>query len=175
MKKKMMTFLFLAGSLAAGLELPDRMTADFTQTVRRQDSNETLSYRGKLVVDLPRIMLWRYKKPIPKTVCIEPRKAWVVEPELEQATLFHLDRTIALKDILQKAVRSDGRRYQAQFGGKTYLIETDLNRTVRALSYTDDMENRVHILFSDVDTAPVFETPPVCKIPGDFDIIDARY
>ncbi|WP_457596162.1 LolA-like outer membrane lipoprotein chaperone [Hydrogenimonas sp.] len=173
MLKIFITFT-LALPLLATLPLPRYFRADFDQNVTGE-GNRTLRYTGRLEAALPSHAKWRYDTPVKKLICLDGERAWVIEPELEQATLFRLSRAIPLAKILQKARKLAPRRYEAEYGGVTYSITTDDGGTLRTIAYTDDLGNRVVIAFHGVDT-DAFDTATLrCDIPADYDIIDGRF
>ena len=173
--KKITAMMFLAVSLFASLPVPGSMYALFHQTVVNRESNQSLRYEGKVWIKIPDEAKWIYEKPVKKIICVTKERAWVIEPELEQATLFQLKKAIPLMEILQKARKVSPGRYETKFEGTTYHIRTDSAKQLRSIGYEDDLGNRVTLTFEDIDTRPVEEKSLRCDIPKGYDIIDARY
>jgi len=164
-----------AGSLLfAGLPVPKTLEADFVQTVRSPDTNRTLSYRGHMLARLPDRAKWIYTKPMHKTICLDHDRAWVIEPELEQATLYRLGHAIPLAAILQRAEKIGENRYAALYKGVDYEITVDSRQRLESVAYDDDLGNRVTLRFSRLRTEPVDADALRCEIPDDYDIIDGR-
>jgi outer membrane lipoprotein carrier protein len=161
--------------LFAALPVPSQLRAHFTQSVLNRDANQTLTYEGRLAVRLPDKAKWTYTAPLPKIICLDGERAWVVEPELEQATLYRLGRTIPILAILERAEKVGKQRYKARYNGIDYEITVDERRRLKSVSYDDDLGNRVTMRFTHLDTSPFDATELACEIPKDFDIIDGRY
>ncbi|MCF6201841.1 MAG: outer-membrane lipoprotein carrier protein LolA, partial [Hydrogenimonas sp.] len=88
--KKIALAAAAALNLFASLPVPEYISADFTQVVQNKDTKKQLYYSGKLFMKMPEDAKWDYFIPLKKTICLSEHKAWVIEPELEQATLFRL-------------------------------------------------------------------------------------
>ena len=175
MKKIIMTGLSFAALWAAGLNVPHRFSADFDQSIANPDGNETLHYRGDLAVELPDTAKWRYKTPVPKTICVTGSRVWVIEPELEQATLYHMNASIPIFRIFRQAKRQNDGTYRATYQNRTYTVVTDEKNRPRQIRYTDDLGNRITLIFSHIKAE--IEDPNLlkCDIPDDYDIVDTQY
>ena len=175
MKKIIMTTLSFAALLAAGLNVPHRFTAEFNQSVANPDGNTTLTYRGDLAVVLPDTAKWRYKTPVPKTICVAGPRVWVIEPELEQATLYHMGGSIPIFRIFRHAKRQIDGTYLAAYRGRDYRIVVDQKERPVQIRYRDDLGNRVTLTFSHL--VPKIDDPSrlKCDIPDDYDIVDTQY
>ena len=161
--------------LQASLPVPNFISADFTQVVQNKDTKKQLYYSGKLYMKMPEDAKWEYFIPLKKTICLLDHKAWVIEPELEQATLFRLKKSIPLMAILESAKKVDDGTYRAEYGGVDYKIEVASEKRIKSVSYLDEMGNRVILRFQNVKTEPFDSSKLRCEIPEDFDIIDGRY
>ncbi len=168
-------FTQLCVSSYAALSVPDNLFAPFHQTVRSHESNRTLEYEGKVWVKVPEEARWVYEKPVRKIICVTHDRAWVIEPELEQATLFQLKKAIPLITILKQAKKVSDRAYIAEYEGLTYHIEVDEKGNLKSISHKDDLDNRVTLSFGNIDTKPIDEKTLRCDVPEDYDIIDGRY
>jgi outer membrane lipoprotein carrier protein len=173
--KKTTLFMLFASVLYASLPIPDQIHASFRQTVVNFENNQTLNYRGLVWMKLPNEAKWVYEQPIKKIICLTQNRAWVIEPELEQATLFQLDKAIPLLKILEKAEKTAPDRYKAFYEGVEYIIVTDDQKRVKQIEYLDDLGNRVTLAFENVDTEPFDTSLLKCTIPEDYDLIDGRY
>ena len=168
-------FLLPLALLYAGLPVPEQMQADFNQTVRNTDSNETLHYSGHFALKVPDRAKWVYERPIRKVICLDRDRAWVIEPELEQATIYRLDKAIPLVAILKKAKKIDENRYEARYNGTTYELSVDEKMQPSTLSYDDELGNRVTMRFSRFKTGPISDKALECSIPKEYDVIDGRF
>jgi len=152
------TTALLAKLLSASLPVPDFISADFTQVVQSKDTKKQLYYSGKLYMKMPDEAKWDYFIPLKKTICLTDHKAWVVELELEQATLFRLKKSIPLMAILKSAEKIDDENYRAEFEGVEYKIGVDSKRRIKSVSYLDEIGNRVTLRFQNVETEPTDAT-----------------
>ncbi len=174
MKKILIAALF-AKWLMASLPVPDYFSADFTQVVQNKETKKQLYYSGKLYMKMPNEAKWDYFIPLKKSICLMDHKAWVIEPELEQATLFKLKKSIPLLQMLKNAQKTGPESYKAEYGGVEYSLKVDEKGVIRRVSYLDEMGNRVILRFQNVETKPFESSKLECLIPEDFDIIDGRY
>ena len=165
----------LAQLLSASLPVPKFISADFTQVVQSKDTKKQLYYSGRLYMKMPSDAKWDYFIPLKKSICLTAHKAWVIEPELEQATLFKLKKSIPLMAILKNAQKKGTDIYEAEFEGVEYLIRVDSRKRVKSISYLDEIGNRVTLRFQNVKTEPFDSSLLQCEIPEDFDLIDGRY
>ena len=173
MKKIIITMLF-ASALLARLQIPDQIHADFSQIVLNTENNQTLRYTGSVFIRFPNEAKWIYKQPIEKTVCLMQNRAWVIEPELEQATLFQLSRATFVLKILKEANQIKKHKYKALHEGVEYIITTDSKERIKRIEYTDDLGNGVVLTFKNIKSNPLNPTSLKCIIPKDYDIIDGR-
>ncbi|WP_300362642.1 LolA-like outer membrane lipoprotein chaperone [Hydrogenimonas sp.] len=172
---KIITALSLATALFASLPVPQQLQADFNQTVLNTENNQTLHYSGHVAMKLPNRAKWSYTVPVAKTICLTKERAWVIEPELEQATLYRLDRTIPILAILEKAEKIGDNLYKAEYNGIDYTIRVDGKKRLESVEYTDELGNRVTLRFGAIDTSPLEDSRLKCDIPEDYDIIDGRF
>ena len=172
--KKYLIFLLALG-LQAGMSLPDYFRANFEQTVRSDDHNATLRYKGKLRFHAPDNARWDYETPVEKSICVQNARVWVIEPELEQATLFRLRQSIPLNTLVARAKPQKDGSYLSRFEGVDYRLQADTRGRPVAISYTDHLGNRVRIRFFHIETDPFDTRTLACRIPEGFDVIDGRY
>ncbi|WP_457599386.1 LolA-like outer membrane lipoprotein chaperone [Hydrogenimonas sp.] len=173
--KKILIGILFASALAASLPVPDYFSADFTQVVRNKETDKQLYYSGKMWMKMPDEAKWEYYIPLKKTLCLSGSRAWVIEPELEQATLFRLKKSIPLFAILEHAEKIGKNLYKAEFEGVEYRLKLDTDGKISTISYLDEMGNRVTLRFQNVATEPFDSSRLTCEVPDDFDIIDGRY
>jgi len=167
--------MLFASVLSATLPVPDQFQAGFHQTVINSENNQTLNYTGSVFMKFPNNAKWIYKQPIEKIICLMQNRAWVIEPELEQATLFQLDKAVPILKILKQAKQIDVHRYKAVYEGIEYIIITDSKEQIKQIKYIDDMDNSVILNFKDIKTKYLDQSLLKCIIPEDYDIVDGRY
>ncbi len=173
--KKFMILAMLAKLLVASLPVPEYISADFTQVVRNKETKKQLYYSGKLFMKMTGDAKWEYFIPLKKSICLTKNKAWVIEPELEQATLFRLKKSIPLMAILKSAKKTGQDSYTTEFEGVEYQLKVDSKKRIKSIKYFDEMGNRVILRFQNVKTTPFDSSKLQCEIPDDFDVIDGRY
>lgn len=167
--------MLFASALLAELPVPDQIQADFHQTVVNSENNQTLNYTGSVFMKFSNEAKWIYKQPIEKIICLMQNRAWVIEPELEQATLFQLDKAVPVLKILKKAQQIDKHKYKALYEGIEYIIITDSKDQIKQIKYIDDLGNSVLLTFEKIKTKLIDPSLLKCTIPEDYDIIDGRY
>lgn len=161
---------FLYASLFAFGENIESFQAKFVQTIVDEE-NKTLVYKGEMYSKRPDMVLWHYMEPINKKIYLTKKRAVVVEPELEQAIIKKLQGEIDFFGILTSAKAVGGTHYKATYKKIVFTL-TEVNGVIESLSYTDELENKVRITFSDQrQNRPMEDTFFRPKIPKGFDII----
>ena len=162
--------LFLYASLFAFDESIQSFQAKFVQTIVDEE-NKTLVYKGEMHSKRPDMVLWHYNEPINKKIYLTKKRAVVVEPELEQAIIKKLQGEIDFFGILTSAKAVDDTHYKATYK-KIVFILTEVNGVIESISYTDELENKVRIVFREQrQNRPMEDSFFTPKIPKDFDII----
>lgn len=161
---------FIATALFANPKELNSFYANFTQTIT-DEHKKKLIYTGELWASKPQNALWKYTKPIQKSVYISGNKLTLIEPTLEQATVRSLDNDIDFLEILKKAKPISSTRYSATISGQTYFIDFT-NNTLESISYTDGYDNTITIRFTNqVQNKSIEASRFKAIIPADFDVI----
>lgn len=169
-----MKYLFLtiltSMQLFASLENITSFEADFTQSIT-DDKNKTLNYSGDIIALKPQNAKWSYIKPVKKTVYINDFEVTIVEPEIEQVIVKTLESNFDFFKMIANAKKTADNRYEAIYKNTKFTI-TQNNSFIESISYTDEFENRVNIVFKNQKqnqsiNKEIF-TP---KFPLGFDII----
>jgi len=126
----------------------NNLTANFTQTIKN-NSNNIINYNGNIIMDKNNI-LWHYNEPV-KNVYITKTKFIIEEPELEQAIISTLDDKLNILNILKESKKVDETTYENTLNNITYTIKI-YNNKLQAIFYTDELDNKVSIVFKDVKT-----------------------
>lgn len=168
---KFLLFLpFTFSALLAFGESIQSFEADFTQKITDEE-NKVLSYTGSMRSKRPDMVLWSYEKPINKKIYVTKKRAVIVEPELEQAIIKKLEGEIDFFGILASAKAVDQMHYKATYKGITFVLTED-NGVITSLAYTDQLENKVVIEFSNQkQNRPIEDRVFRPKVPVDYDII----
>ncbi len=144
------------------------LKADFTQTIKN-NSNSIIKYQGNIIFDTNNI-LWHYNEPA-KNVYISQSQIIIDEPELEQAIISNISEELNLINILKESKKIDENTYENTLNNITYTIKI-YNNKLQAIFYTDELDNKVSIVFKNVKTntdlkKDVFKFNP----PAYYDII----
>lgn len=144
--------------------------AEFTQSVT-DDKDKTLTYRGHITASKPQNALWSYKDPIKKDVFINSHQVTIVEPEIEQVIIRSIDSSLDFFNMIKNAKEIKKGVYEAGFESKIFTITTK-EEIIESISYLDEFENRVKILFlnqkQNIEIEDEIFRP---KYPLDFDVI----
>ncbi len=135
------------------------------------DQNKTILYKGEVYFQSPNLTLWRYEKPIKKTILFDGSRLILIEPELEQATITKFKKEQNLLSLLQKAKKIDNDLYAVDLNKKRFLIHTRKGKIVK-VEYNDELANHVVIEFLKPKqnikiSQQIFEV----SIPKEYDLI----
>jgi outer membrane lipoprotein carrier protein len=148
----------------------DSFSADFTQTVTNEHKKKIV-YSGSLVVKKPDKAYWNYKKPVKKEVFINGGDVVVYEPELLQAVMMHKKNLPNITEILKGAKELESGKYRAMSGQKE-MIFTMASGIPERITYKDDMENSVEIVFKSVKkNFPAANSLFEFKAPANVDVV----
>ena len=144
--------------------------ADFNQVIT-DDKGKELSYSGHIIALKPQYALWSYKNPIEKNVYITPDYVTVVEPEIEQAIIRKIVSDFDFFNMIKKAKRERDNLYIATLNESKYIIKIE-NSVVKSISYLDEFENKVNIIFKNQSKNKLFSEDVFrANIPLEYDII----
>jgi outer membrane lipoprotein carrier protein len=169
MKQKFL-LLCLATATFANMNKINSFEADFTQKIV-DDKGKVILYSGHISAKKPQYALWKYIKPINKSVYILEGKAVIVEPDLEQAIVKKIGKNLDFFKLVENAKKISEDKYLAHYNNTTFIIQTK-DGVMNSISYKDEFENKVVIDFTHqkenqkIDKK-VFE--PI--IPDDYDVI----
>ncbi len=168
--KRTIIAALLVTSAYANLNNINSFEADFLQNIV-DDKGVKITYSGHITASKPRYALWQYFKPIKKSVYISPYEIVVVEPELEQVIIKHLNENFDLFEIIQNAKKIDENRYLASYKNKQYVINTK-NGNIESIEYKDELENDIKIVFDNQKINKVIlKEKFIPNIPDDYDIV----
>lgn len=144
--------------------------ADFKQNIT-DENNKTITYTGSLKALKPNYALWHYKTPIEKSVYIDTKTLTVVEPELEQVLIKHIDEKLDFFTILQKAQKREENLYTTEYKNMEIVIKTESNK-ILSLGYKDEFDNIVELTFENqIENAPIEEKLFTPSYPLTFDTL----
>ncbi|BCD62181.1 outer membrane lipoprotein carrier protein [Nitratiruptor sp. YY08-26] len=169
MKKLLLIFIVVIAYSFAKINI-NTFHSKFLQTITNEQ-NKTLRYEGEVWFKKPLLVKWIYKKPLYKEIHIIANKVVVIEPELEQVTINHLQKDLNLLKILENAKKIENDHYKAAIEKKNFDIYFH-NGKLKKISYQDDLGNLNEILFLDPEQNIELETKQFgYKINPEWDVI----
>ncbi len=168
--KYILTLLLSYTLSFASFDTLNSFEADFTQSVT-DDKDKSLVYKGHIIASKPQNALWNYTKPIKKDVYINNFSVTVIEPEIEQVIIRKIESNFDFFSMVQNAKKIDENRYEANYKESKFIITTK-NELIESISYIDEFENRVKIVFENQKQNEKINLELfVPKYPLEFDII----
>jgi len=144
--------------------------ADFTQSVT-DDKNKSLVYSGHISASKPQNALWSYFKPVNKNVYINKFNVVIVEPEIEQVIIKKIDSNFDFFNMLQNTKKIQKNLYETNYKESKFIITTK-NDLIESISYIDEFENSVKIVFKNQKQNKEIDLELFNpKYPVEFDII----
>lgn len=144
--------------------------ANFTQTIVN-DKNSTLTYKGHVLATKPQLALWQYSTPVEKSIYITHTQAVIIEPEIEQVYIQNIKSSFDFFNVIKHAKKVSNNTYIAKFQETEYTIIIKNNKLF-SISYLDELENKVHILFTkQIQNKYIDKKIFTPDIPLDYDII----
>lgn len=162
--------ILLSTHLFASLNNISSFKADFTQNIT-DEKNKTISYSGIVIASKPQNAKWSYAKPVRKDVYMDNYEATVVEPEIEQVIIRKLDTNFDFFKMISNTKKIGENVYEAHYKNKTFTI-TLKNGLIETISYLDEFENRVKIIFKNQkQNEPIDSKLFIPKYPLNYDVI----
>jgi len=154
------------------IDLPVSFSGSFEQIVTNP-KKKVIRYNGDVKFVFPSIMRWDYKEPTQKEVCSDGENITVVDHDLEQVSIYYLNKKFDVAKILSKAKHYKDNIYIAKYQDKDYTIALDKKGRVQSMAYYDDMDNMVQIVFKRIKykKRPFKSYMMKCNFPKDYDII----
>jgi outer membrane lipoprotein carrier protein len=143
--KHILISLLLITQSFASLDSITSFEADFTQIIT-DDKNKVLTYSGHITASHPQYAKWNYTSPVKKDVYINEFKVTIVEPEIEQVIIKRIDSSFDFFKMISKANKVKENTYVANYKKKQFTI-TKSNNLIYSISYKDEFENSVKIIF----------------------------
>ena len=168
--KQIFLLAILVSEIFAFFDTIDSFKADFTQTVT-DEKNKVLTYNGNIIASKPQNAIWRYTTPINKDVYINKHSVTIIEPEIEQAIIRKIESNFDFFKMIQNAKELQHNIYITKFKNTDFTIITK-NKLIESISYIDEFENNVKILFKNQkQNEKIDESIFIPNIPLEFDII----
>ncbi len=143
--KFILTILLLITQSYASMDKITSFEADFTQNIK-DEKDKVLSYKGHVTAHKPQFAKWAYKTPVEKYIYISPFAITIVEPEIEQVIVRKIESNFNFFQLIKNAKEVAKDTYEANYKNTKFTIkkESDL---IKSISYIDEFENNVTILF----------------------------
>ncbi|WP_321778348.1 LolA-like outer membrane lipoprotein chaperone [Sulfurimonas sp.] len=163
--------LLLSSSLSfASIDALKSFEANFTQTIT-DDKKKSLVYEGHIVASAPQNALWNYYKPIKKDVYINRFRVVIVEPEIEQVIIRNIESDFDFFRMIKSAKKINENTYEAKYRESRFIITINKD-IIESISYIDEFENNVKIIFSNQEQNKKIDKKIfIPKYPLDFDVI----
>jgi len=170
--KYLLALMLLSSSAFSFGESIQSFEADFVQTITDETGKE-LIYKGSIHTKRPSLVLWNYTEPsrAAKKLYVNDTRAVLVQPMLEQATISPIREGMNFFDILSSAKAIDQTHYRTRFKNIEFTLLQE-NGVIISLSYQDELENDILIVFSkQKQNRPIEDKLFSPKVPEDYDII----
>jgi len=119
--------------------------ADFTQNIK-DEKEKVLSYKGHVIAHKPQFAKWEYKTPVKKNIFISPFAITIVEPEIEQVIVRKIQSNFNFFQLIKNAKEIKPNVYEANYKNTLFTI-VKKNNLIKSISYLDEFENKVKIIF----------------------------
>jgi len=168
--KKVVLATLLATCTYANFYDINSFEADFSQNIV-DDKGVKITYIGHITASKPRYALWQYYKPVQKSVYILPNKIIIIEPDLEQVIIKHLNENFDLFKIIHNAKKIKKDKYLAKFKNKEYIIKVE-NSKIKSISYKDELDNAIKIIFKNQEeNKKISKEKYIPHIPDEYDVV----
>lgn len=144
MKQILLTMLFIT-YMYGSIDTINSFEADFTQSIT-DEKDKVLVYNGHIVASKPQNAKWNYIEPVKKDVYISKFNVTIVEPEIEQVIFKRIESNFDFFKIISNAKKIKKNTYLTNYKNSSFTIVKN-NDLIESISYVDEFENRVKILF----------------------------
>jgi len=170
LKYPLLFIILITSILNASIDNIKSFEADFTQNIK-DEKDKILKYTGHVYASKPQLAKWEYITPVEKSIFISPFTITIVEPEIEQVIIRKIKSNFNFFQLIKNAKEIKKNIYEASYKNTIFTI-TKENKFIKSITYIDEFENKVTILFSNQKqnhdiNLEVF-TP---KYPLEYDII----
>ena len=170
MSRVLFILILVIANLYAKINI-ETFHSKFIQTITN-DQNKTLRYEGEIWFKKPLLVKWVYKKPNYKEIYFIANKVTIVEPDLEQITIRHIQKNIDIFQLLSNAKKIADNHYVAKSEESTFHIFMQ-DGLLQRVTYKDKLDNINEIRFIEPKqnieiNMSVFHIP----IHEDWDIIE---
>ncbi len=171
----MLVFFLAFMEAKDSLENIKSMQAEFKQQVKGERGAIPVVYEG-IMYAMDNKIRWHYNKPLNKDVYLEDNVAYIYEPQLNQVTIGSLKENVDFIKILKRVKKIKGKAdlYETTIDNVKYVLSMRDNKPY-TLSYKDELDNQVVILFSNVEMNKYINQDTFVFIPPkDVEYIEAN-
>ena len=156
----------------ADIQIPENFHADFTQMIT-STKGKVITYSGEVYFADKKLFKWSYLKPTKKEVCTDGKELLVVDHDLEQVSVFYIEKGLDIVKILGQAKHYKDHIYLAQFKDKQYTVQLNAKEELQSVAYFDNLDNKVQILFTQMKYTKGTISKKIiqCNYPVDYDVI----
>ena len=148
----------------------DSYRAEFIQSVTNS-SNNTIIYKGDVVIKQPYYIKWIYKTPIKKYLFIIKKQVTIIEPELEQVIQTKLTKELNILTLIKQAKHIKNNQYISKIYDIDYFLTFQDKKLVQ-IDYQDELDNHITIKFTNISyNIPIDISEFKFNIPYDYDFI----
>lgn len=169
---KLFGVILLSTLLFSDIKLPENFSADFTQMITNT-KKKVIHYSGTVRFTDAKLFKWSYLEPTKKEVCTDGKELIVVDHDLEQVSAYYISKSLDIAKVLGKAKLYSKNICVAAFDGTKYTIQLDSAQKLQSITYFDELDNKVQIVFKDMHygkgNLPSKEMN--CNYPVDYDVI----
>ncbi len=152
--------------------LPENFKANFKQSITNA-KKKIINYSGTVRFSNHVNLKWNYLKPTQKEVCTNSTELVVIDHDLEQVSIYRINKGFNFSKIIKKAKLHSKNIYVAKYENTNYTIQVDAKQKLHSIAYFDELDNKVQIVFKQVKYAKgnLSKKEMTCKIPADYDMI----
>ncbi|MDQ1264325.1 MAG: outer rane lipoprotein carrier protein [Campylobacterota bacterium] len=162
--------LFLQLQLFASLDNINSFEADFTQSIT-DEKNKTISYTGHIVALKPDNARWTYAKPVKKDVFMNSYDVVIVESEIEQVIIRKVESNFDFFNMIANAKKIKENVFTTNYKDTVFTI-VKKGALIESISYKDEFENKVHIVFKNQKQNKTIEKKLfIPSYPLEYDVI----
>jgi len=152
--------------------MPTAFESQFVQEIV-SSSKKKITYTGKVQYSKNSLLKWQYTSPTKKEVCTDGKDLVIVDHDLEQISLYTINKGFNLPAVLASAKKQTNGNFVAVYQKKSYYISLDVKGELASISYNDDLDNQVSIRFNGMRyvNTPFSNSTMKCLFPQTYDII----
>lgn len=156
----------------SSLSMPTNFKTNFVQTITNGDG-KVLTYEGNITFRSSKLFKWNYTQPTRKDVCTDGWELMIVDHDLEQVSLYFMNRGLNLAKVVSNATKNGRNSFIATYNEVEYNLATDSQNQLKKVVYKDDLDNLVNIEFNNMkyNLDSVEDEYMRCQYPYEYDVL----